>query len=269
MNNPTAKRLLEKFDSRTHILAIVGQDKVTDSDVNDAIYAHFERSTKLDGKIFKLWSKIATKYPEHAAAIKTVLDEAAELVTAAKNEAIYEKEAKAARIAARAAKAKNVTKNGVQLGKITPEAFETLANILAPVRHQYAEAAEQRASRYLSDIGNKVEDAGSFDLAFPALSNKGFAMAARSQANYALRNPEAYKAERRAAAQAEVDTFVVKLAGKIGKPVTSGVVVGDLWHSSKLTVQTAHGEQVWFTHCIINTSVNGKAFNQWPTRRGK
>lgn len=64
------------------------------------------------------------------------------------------------------------------------------------------------------------------------------------------------------------DGFILKLSGKIGKPVKSAVLIGSLWNDCTLTVVCADDEnQTWHTHCIFNKSCLGKVFNQWPTRR--
>lgn len=75
------------------------------------------------------------------------------------------------------------------------------------------------------------------------------------------------------AAKATVEYFdgwIYKLSGKIGKPVKTATVRGNLWTGSQLDVTTTDGErQVWNTQIILNTSVLGKLFNQFPTRRAK
>lgn len=74
----------------------------------------------------------------------------------------------------------------------------------------------------------------------------------------------------RAEADALVDGYLHKLAGKIGKEVVSASTNGNIWDSARLSVECADGEkQVWDTQCILNCSVLGKLFNQWPTRRVK
>lgn len=64
------------------------------------------------------------------------------------------------------------------------------------------------------------------------------------------------------------DGYIIKLSGKIGKPVKHAKLEGSLWSNSTLRVNCEDGEQqVWHTKCIFNRSVLGKVFNQWPTRR--
>lgn len=66
------------------------------------------------------------------------------------------------------------------------------------------------------------------------------------------------------------DAFVAKLTSKIGAPVLSASLFGDhVWDFSNLTVETAEGRQIWRTQMIVNCSVLGKLFNQWPSRQVK
>lgn len=69
-------------------------------------------------------------------------------------------------------------------------------------------------------------------------------------------------------AAASFDAYVAKLTLKVGA-CDKAEVLGALWQASVLTV--TKGEQVerWSTQQIINFSVYGKAFNQWPTRLAK
>lgn len=67
-------------------------------------------------------------------------------------------------------------------------------------------------------------------------------------------------------AEVSYKKYIAKLATKIGKEVLSAKIEGRMWEYSLLTVQTAEGTEVWKTQCILNESVLGKLFNQWPTR---
>lgn len=70
------------------------------------------------------------------------------------------------------------------------------------------------------------------------------------------------------AAGADFDGYVAKLATKIDQRIVTAKLDGSLWVNSVLTVLTEGGvSQVWHTHCIVNYSCLGNAFNQWPTRR--
>lgn len=71
-------------------------------------------------------------------------------------------------------------------------------------------------------------------------------------------------------AAAQYEAYVHKLEKKIGE-VTDATLSGDnVWSYSILTVTKADGTvERWKTYCIINCSVYGKLFNQWPTRKIK
>lgn len=81
-------------------------------------------------------------------------------------------------------------------------------------------------------------------------------------------------AERMASHQFEA--YVFKLTVKIGPTISAELVVDpneqgrSLWSHSILTVVTKAGlTQVWYTKMIVNRSVYGKIFFQWPTRLKK
>jgi len=64
------------------------------------------------------------------------------------------------------------------------------------------------------------------------------------------------------------DGYIIKLSGKIGKPVATATHRGSIWQNGVLSIICEDGEkQVWHTQCIINRSYLGNLFNQWPTRR--
>lgn len=64
------------------------------------------------------------------------------------------------------------------------------------------------------------------------------------------------------------DAYVAKLTDKVG-PCDSASVTGTLWQRSLLTVRKGETTERWQTQQIINFSVYGKAYNQWPTRKVK
>jgi len=86
------------------------------------------------------------------------------------------------------------------------------------------------------------------------------------------RRPDSAKAilaQAAADAAASFDAYVAKLTGKIGD-CTSAEVSGLLWFGSTLTVTKNDGTtQRWNTKQIVNCSILGKLFNQWPTRQQK
>ena len=66
------------------------------------------------------------------------------------------------------------------------------------------------------------------------------------------------------------DSYVAKLAGKLGAIRSASVCGATLWSGSTLTVETEEGEvQCWRTTHVVNVSSLGRPFNQWPTRRLK
>jgi hypothetical protein len=69
-------------------------------------------------------------------------------------------------------------------------------------------------------------------------------------------------------ANALFDAFLLKMAGKIGPACTAARLDGIIWDGCTVTATLADGSsQVWTTKCILNQSIYGKLFNQWPTRR--
>jgi hypothetical protein len=65
-------------------------------------------------------------------------------------------------------------------------------------------------------------------------------------------------------------SFIGKMVMKVGGGIVGANVTGHPWTNSVLTVDMADGtKQVWNTKMIINYSVYGKAFNQFPSRRKK
>jgi hypothetical protein len=71
-------------------------------------------------------------------------------------------------------------------------------------------------------------------------------------------------------AEVSFDSYIAKLAEKIGQEIKSADVQGNLWNGSILEVVTLANEvQRWKTQIIINRSKLGLLFNQYPTRRMK
>ncbi len=84
-----------------------------------------------------------------------------------------------------------------------------------------------------------------------------------------------FVAQAEADASAQFNGFVAKLADKAGQCETAtvatfGTSAGALWCYSVLTVTKAGGvTESWKTQQILNVSVLGKVFNQYPTRKMK
>lgn len=69
-------------------------------------------------------------------------------------------------------------------------------------------------------------------------------------------------------ASAQYDAFIAKLVTKVGDDCTAASLAGThVWGYSFLTVTKADGStEIWKTQQILNVSVLGNVFNQWPTR---
>ncbi len=61
--------------------------------------------------------------------------------------------------------------------------------------------------------------------------------------------------------------FICKLVAKVGEVTEASIAGNHIWGESYLTVTTIAGaKQTWKTQQIVNVSVLGNYFNQWPTR---
>jgi hypothetical protein len=67
----------------------------------------------------------------------------------------------------------------------------------------------------------------------------------------------------------DYEKFVAKLIKKIGDVDAATLTGNHVWGYSLLTVQKGDQTEHWRTQQIINVSVLGKVFNQWPTRKVK
>lgn len=69
-------------------------------------------------------------------------------------------------------------------------------------------------------------------------------------------------------AKADFESFLVKMAGKIAKPVKSTSIEILSWCNINLSVLCLDGEkQEWYMRVICNYSKYGRPFNQFPARR--
>lgn len=69
-------------------------------------------------------------------------------------------------------------------------------------------------------------------------------------------------------AKADFESFLVKMAGKIAKPVKSTSTEILSWCNVNLSALCVDGEkQEWYMRVICNYSKYGRPFNQFPTRR--
>jgi hypothetical protein len=78
---------------------------------------------------------------------------------------------------------------------------------------------------------------------------------------------EAFISEAGERASAQYTAFIQKLEGKIGEHVSASIEGEHIWGSSLLTVTKATHVEKWRTQQIVNVSVLGKVFNQWPSRK--
>ena len=85
----------------------------------------------------------------------------------------------------------------------------------------------------------------------------------------AIHAEEAFVLAAAAMAAEAFDAFVAKLVLKVGEGVTAAKLDGHTWSGSVLTIAKGEAVEFWNTKQIINFSVYGKAFNQWPTRKVK
>ena len=77
----------------------------------------------------------------------------------------------------------------------------------------------------------------------------------------------AYIARAIEAAVCSYDQWVSKLSAKVGEASKAELAISSsVWGNSILTVTKQDGSVRWKTQMIINCSVHGKVFNQWPTR---
>ncbi len=78
-----------------------------------------------------------------------------------------------------------------------------------------------------------------------------------------------YIAECRAGAALDYDAFVYKLCEKVGHCTAAAIDGSHVWSESTLTVEKGNAVERWLTKTILNQSVYGKLFNQWPSRKLK
>lgn len=122
------------------------------------------------------------------------------------------------------------------------------------IRHFYESITTEHGARNVDANGHRVYYRGYGGAWFVMANEKSAAdVVARAQ---------------KAAAES-FELYVAKLSDKIGDAVEARLVdVGTVWGLSYLHVVLADGEkQVWKTQQIVNCSVYGKLFNQWPTRK--
>ena len=223
--------------------------------------------------LLRRFDKLIEALPAAAPSIYALKVELVTLAEAAQSEKDSLKAAKAKRAADRKAYVLSVTKHGAKLKGLSRAAFDTLNVGLSAVRAAYEKRALKYAGECIESARNSFKEiVGRAQWPRTAPWIKIVVGDAKAPSGYRVCEDMILRfiASYRRAAHAEVDSFVVKLAHKIGKPVTSVKILGSLWEQSFLTVVTEDGEtQKWTTRCILNCSVLGKLFSQWPTRRAR
>lgn len=176
---------------------------------------------------------------------------------------------------------------------------ETLiAKVVAPLKNDAMDKAEQFARAIIADVAKQLKEAGN-DLEkcapYPSSLNYGsrgeymaklakytlFHKLCRSRASSrSMHDPNFadmdsnYKAkyikEAREDAAFQYEAFIIKLDKKVG-PVSAALLEGNhVWGYSFLTVRIpSDAVQIWKTQHILNVSKLGKVFNQFPTRQVK
>lgn len=181
------------------------------------------------------------------------LREAAKIVRdgMAANKAL--KEAKREKVAQKEASVVTVSTTGVKVNKELRQTYDSLAGAMMEARAKFiklqAEAAENRVRSAAKGFRGHY--------LWSIIQRYGIDRAVEVARNDAVRE-----------SQTSFDSYVGKLAGKIGKVVVSATLCGDPWTGSILTVTDSNGvTEKWATRIIINVSIHGKLFNQFPTRK--
>lgn len=268
-----AKTALTRFTDSLLDKCLAIRDEFFDEDRNNEVWLEFYYSHTP-----KNAARLIRAFPQVAPKVQPLMDELDKLTKARKEEIALDKARKADKRAKQEAAAKNVTAHGVRLNKIHPDTFATLNTSLATARVEYVAAVKKhRADQianfrkwFAEELAKSIDDLKRFlkhsSIAPFVVHREGFG----SASTYTIKdNAEAIMeshAEREA--QSAFDAYLIKLAGKVGKPIASATLTGNLWNHSILGITTTDGEaQTWKTQCILNTSVLGNLYNQWPTIR--
>lgn len=170
-----------------------------------------------------------------------------------------------------------------------------IAQAVAPLKQQAQDRAELAMTQRIEEAYKTLE-AAAWDLDKVApIPNSGCGRAAYKQAQalrefyssvttYTKPTRMMHEPNTRQAAPAAVarmiqrardeaagsfEAFVAKLETKVGEHSAATLHGSSVWGYSVLDVVTPAGPQRWVTQQIINVSVLGKLFNQWPTRLKK
>ena len=206
----------------------------------------------------------------------------------------------------KAAKQKRLVAERIQARKEMIERIDAevnatpIAKAVEPVKAEAIERAEQGAKERIANLTKQLEEAGGDINVLAPYPNSlrtnrdEYTRAIRKRnlfisitdtdqtkpVNYTRNGPEwrvidpakvlQFIEEAKLDAAEQYRAFVHKLVKKIG-PTTEATLSGShVWGYSTLFITKADGtKEKWRTHQIVNVSVYGKLFNQWPSRKVK
>ena len=171
-----------------------------------------------------------------------------------------------------------------------------IAIAVEPIKQASIDAAVEATKEVIAAYKAKLEAADwDLNVAFPRPSHntsRATYMAQKARHDFAYSLVRAVKCSRRPSepflvewceedveyviktaakdAALQYEAYVVKLVKKVG--VCDSAVMGfmnGVWYDSNLVVIKGETKEVWNTKCIVNRSVYGKVFNQFPTRLRK
>lgn len=183
----------------------------------------------------------------------------------------------------------------------TDELKAKILEALEPVRPALTAACLKQLNRQVERVKNRLEECGGdFKVAYPYGHSRETYLQREVARELTVHVPDApgtlsiqrmgdpelrtmkpglearMEAEAKASANNFLESFAVKLAGKVhvvcpGYVAESVVYVGasDPFSRSRVLLDGPIGAMAWNTQCIINVSKYGKLFNQWPTRLAK
>ena len=181
-------------------------------------------------------------------------------------------------------------------GKLEMTTQNTIAIAVEPIKQASIDAAIEATREVIANYKERLEAANwDLNVAFPRPSHntsRANYMAMKARHDFAYSLVRAVKSSRRmnepllvewceedveyvvktAAKDAalQYEAYVAKLIKKVGDcdSAVMGFMNG-VWYDSNLVVIKNGTKEVWNTKCIVNRSVYGKVFNQFPTRLRK
>jgi hypothetical protein len=187
----------------------------------------------------------------------------------------------------------------VKQARVAASANSPITQLVAPIREKSVDIAEARMREQIALVKSKFEENG-WDISKVAprpgtnVSRKDYNRAMLKHNFYSqfikliddfnqqiepvikdkpvyeldVKNIERVIARVRAETALEFDAYVIKLNAKVGAHTAAVLVdTNGLWNDSTIDVTLTSGKvERWNTKTIINVSVLGKMFNQFPTR---